>query len=552
MESTKDILIREAVREIDRLPHGERSKAMREWSKHLGISASSLYRRVKANDGGERKARRDRGGEVIPGRNDLVKKVFTRKLLLEKEDGRILSTWIAIKESEQAGEIPPGELSVATANRVARQLGIARGTQCVRIEPEYVNEVSHFDGTGSVYFYMKRGLGDGDFVLGGRLSYQGNEKNRKIRNRRADKSDEGRPLVYLYGAVDGHSRFAAVKAVITPGESLSGSLDFFEGHFRQKAESLWYGIPEQIVTDNGPMGRATPGRTLCERVGIELTTNMPGNKRANGKIERFWRTLWMQFEYPLARQREEVLFSEYRRLLAEYVNFYNRQQSNSVYTEGRSREQMAIDGLRAKPQRILPPGATLSEMAVDVWFATVNQAGCIRKDNRYFEIRNCPATMLKEKVRARMNLNGEVEALNPDTREWLPTRAFKGLKQGDYRAFKKNVNDELRERAEKLAPVDRLYFEGDAASETAGAGVNRGNVVNLSTEREERRKCFASAIQAALYIADAAFGGSLRGLSKDSADKVMQFAEKHWQDRARIEAAVLNFNEMKKREASGG
>lgn len=203
LENTKDILSREAARELAELPHGERGAAAEKWSEILGISAASLYRRIQP--GSARKSRSDRGDAAIEGLDDLVRAVFARKLLLEKEDGRSLSTWIAIKEAEQTGEIPPGVLSIATANRTARRLGIARGSQCVRIEPEYCNRVLHFDGTGSVYFYFKRYTKDGAPLLGGRLSYQGNEKNRKIRNRRADKSDEGRPLVYLYGAVDGYA-----------------------------------------------------------------------------------------------------------------------------------------------------------------------------------------------------------------------------------------------------------------------------------------------------------------------------------------------------------
>src|SRR5690606_25285121 len=77
-----------------------------------------------------------------------------------------------------------------------------------------------------------------------------------------------------------------------------------------------HGVPEQIVSDNGPQLASREFAEYCERVGIEHLLTPPYHPNSNGEAERFVQTFKRTFEKCVrgGRHPDEAVAS----LLLEY------------------------------------------------------------------------------------------------------------------------------------------------------------------------------------------------------------------------------------------
>jgi transposase InsO family protein len=120
--------------------------------------------------------------------------------------------------------------------------------------------------------------------------------------------------------VDDHSRFC-VSAKLMPRERTQLVCDGFAAALKT------YGVPEQVLTDNGKVftGRFAqpPVEVLFDRIcrqnGVEHLLTQPRNPTTTGKIERFHRTLRMEFD---TRQVFTNLKTA-QGALDEWVTYYN-------------------------------------------------------------------------------------------------------------------------------------------------------------------------------------------------------------------------------------
>jgi hypothetical protein len=125
--------------------------------------------------------------------------------------------------------------------------------------------------------------------------------------------------------VDDHSRYC-VAARLMPRERTQLVCEGFSAALRE------YGVPEQVLTDNGKVftGRYAqpPVEVLFDRIcrenGIEHLLTQPRMPTTTGKIERFHRTLRLEFD---TRQ----VFSSLKvaqGALDEWVTYYNRERTH--------------------------------------------------------------------------------------------------------------------------------------------------------------------------------------------------------------------------------
>jgi len=120
--------------------------------------------------------------------------------------------------------------------------------------------------------------------------------------------------------IDDHSRFC-VSAKLMPRERTQLVCDGFSAALKA------YGVPEQVLTDNGKVftGRFAqpPVEVLFDRIcrlnGIEHLLTQPRTPTTTGKIERFHRTLRIEFD---TRQVFTNLKTA-QQALDEWVAFYN-------------------------------------------------------------------------------------------------------------------------------------------------------------------------------------------------------------------------------------
>lgn len=125
--------------------------------------------------------------------------------------------------------------------------------------------------------------------------------------------------LYLVGFMDDHSRF-----VVGYGLHASASSALVLEVLRAAIAS--YGLPEEILTDNGPQYVTWRGKSQfskeLEQQGIRQVVSRPKHPQTLGKIERFWGTLWRE-----CLQRAVFLdLEDARRRIGLFIDHYNFQR----------------------------------------------------------------------------------------------------------------------------------------------------------------------------------------------------------------------------------
>ncbi len=125
--------------------------------------------------------------------------------------------------------------------------------------------------------------------------------------------------LHLVGFMDDHSRF-----IVGYGLHASASSALVLEVLRSAIAS--YGLPEEILTDNGPQyvtwrGKSQFSREL-EQQGIRQVVSRPKHPQTLGKVERFWGTLWRE-----CLQRAVFLdLEDVRRRIGLFIDHYNFQR----------------------------------------------------------------------------------------------------------------------------------------------------------------------------------------------------------------------------------
>jgi putative transposase len=104
-----------------------------------------------------------------------------------------------------------------------------------------------------------------------------------------------------------------------------------------------YGIPERILSDNGPAFRAFDLALFLSERGVDNSFTKPAHPWTNGRIERLFRT------FKETVFRHIWLFASVRqidRYCVDFVTFYNRDRPHSSYG-GRTPNEVFF-GLKCK------------------------------------------------------------------------------------------------------------------------------------------------------------------------------------------------------------
>jgi transposase InsO family protein len=125
--------------------------------------------------------------------------------------------------------------------------------------------------------------------------------------------------LYLVGFMDDHSRF-----LVGYGLHASASGALVLEVLRSAIAS--YGVPEEILTDNGPQYVTWRGQSQfskeLQQQGIRQVVSRPKHPQTLGKIERFWGTLWRD-----CLQRAVFLdLEDARRRIGLFIDHYNFQR----------------------------------------------------------------------------------------------------------------------------------------------------------------------------------------------------------------------------------
>ena len=125
--------------------------------------------------------------------------------------------------------------------------------------------------------------------------------------------------VYLVAIIDDHSRYIVSHGLFRQ-QTADAVLEVVKGAIGE------FGAPREILSDNGRQFVAWRGKSRFQKVlrrqGIGHVRSAPHHPMTLGKIERYWKTIWVEF-------LEEAVFASFadaRQRLEHWVNYYNFQR----------------------------------------------------------------------------------------------------------------------------------------------------------------------------------------------------------------------------------
>ena len=361
--------------------------------------------------------------------------------------GRVLPADLAIEEAERRGLIPEGAVTASSYHRHARRLGHKRVKPCRRFEASRANECHQVDVSGSEYLSPERSRNGGrGWAI--RVLRQ-DQKPYKNRPRRG----EGRPKLWCFLVVDDRSRVSWGKYFIAPGENAADILLLLAEAWGDRGEwtNPLKGIPDGILCDKGPLVKNEAGKKFLELAGVEVLPRLPFNPRADGKVERQWRTQWSRFElrYLLEPERELTL-GEVNEDFSVYLAEENS-RAHPIYGD-RTRSQVYLSSLGQV--RLLPADAAALAFREEI--RLVRQDCAVIYQGKAYQ---APAEWIGERVTVSRSIDGRVVlSLGGETitAELLQPQAL-----GDWRTEEGIYAD---------TPADRIRKEAKATDLGGRAG----------------------------------------------------------------------------------
>ncbi len=342
--------IAEIPREIRSLKPRQRRAALQRHANLLGISLSTLYRRLKAAGWSSgKKPPTTKGERKIPLTDEDLRAVAALQVRthhLAGEKFLELPALDAIYLAEQNGIIPPGVLTAPTFNRWKRSQSI--GTAKVsryrenrkgnKIPQEFVhirtgkpNELHELDASVCLHWFLQKRGGIGT-------------QSRKLQANK-NKPGTARPKLLRYILIDHFSGAFYVRYYATGGESTENALDFLFHAWSAKADAAAFpfrGVPEKLWTDRGFTGGRTSKEIrnpyfarLVENLGVDVDAHQPGNPRAKGLVEGWMRHWETHFETQMVLAMPKTV-DELNERAASYAAHFQQTRKHKRHGQTRS------------------------------------------------------------------------------------------------------------------------------------------------------------------------------------------------------------------------
>lgn len=440
----------------ERAPYGGKTVVVTRWSKLLGIDYSTLYRALPTD--------RERKGERLIAGIDAAAVIVAEFKFMAPEHRRCKVTEDAIQQAIDNGKIDArfGDVPVATFDRVIRELGLApKKDRKVRFQALRPNQLHHIDASGSDAFYITAILPNGDYLL------KLHKGHRHYKNK---------PLLdglgpWLYGVVDDYSGCWTVRYCAARGESSFDNIDFLCWAWSPDCGMDWYGCPERLMGDKGPMIRDNSIREFLKRCGVTIEKTMPGNKDEHGKIEKVWDIIWKRFEATFFTgdwKNFSITMSELNRSLAIFQRAWHRTRKH--------RFEKKFNRLQMWERINLNGGAALFstdaiKTIVRAWTRKIDQCGCCTIDGATYEVKGLHLA----KVRIyRGRVDDRLVAMDLKDGRKYEVVEFQPQELDDFKGQPKTEHRKIREAAQALTDVQNLLYLQEPAAGKVTAMIATG------------------------------------------------------------------------------
>lgn len=456
-------------RDMDRAGHGGRTITAKKWAALMGCSVQTIYRQLEIGQA--------RSGErLIEGIEEAARVIAQLKCTPPDHRGRI-TTAQAVKNAlhPENALIDPkfADVSMGTWDRVIREtINLDERRKVVRFQADYPNQMHHVDGSTSSCFFVHREE-NGEYIY-------------RIHKGLKDYKNKPVPIrlrPWLYGVTDDHSGVHCFRYVAALGECSADNVDFLDWAWRNQDDKQFFGLPEKIKGDHGPMMSEEAANAWFALCGVETDPSTPLNKEAHGKIERPWRTLWQSFELPFFMESNwkkfEITQSELNRRALLYQAEYNARPHRWERKQTRLQVWEKINwrgGAVALPENALAAFAKRDPR-------TVTQEGVVWLDNVAYEVKG----LHDAKVWVYRGIFDERKSvIDLKTGIKYELTEFRPNSLGEFSAAPETEGQKVRKEATELQGIKNMLYLNETAEAKQETGPRK--VLKMPTRIKETRQ----------------------------------------------------------------
>lgn len=445
-------------------PRKHKGAVVAKWADMIGVAPQTIYRKLPTN-------RQREGKRRIPGIEEAARIIAQIKNAPPDHRG-VISTEDAVKLAQRNAQIDAAleTVSTGTWDRVMRELGLSvKRRRVERYQAERPNQMHHVDASTSSCLYIAKALPDGDYLL---KLHRGTKdyKNKPI------PVDGLRP--WIYGLTDDHSGVHCCRYVAAKGENARHNMEFITWAWYEQPEKCFWGVPERIKGDHGPMMESPAAKDFFARCGVEIAPSTPLNKDAHGKIERPWRTLWQKFELPFFAmsdwKRFEITLSELNQQLMNYTAQYNERAHRFERTISR---RQAWERINLHGGVVILPDDALETIAKSDVERKVGQDGVFWMDNVGYEVKGLHDAWVKVIIGV---FDKSIVVQDVADGRKYEVESFRPNALGEYRANAETGQEQVRKEAAKLEGITIPLYAAPAAAEVEAPAAPR-KVVKIRT-----------------------------------------------------------------------
>lgn len=459
-------------------PRGLRSALVRDTALALGLSVTSVYRRLKEMDvTGKRKTRSDAGRRkvdrdlalLVGGLVHTAQRANDKRTTTIKEAVRIVAdNGLGVPDPETGEIVMP---SVSTVARAMRAMGchpsqLGRGKATGRMRSPHPNWMWQVDASVCVLYYLP----------GGRMSVLDERiYNARKPGRLADIGDQ---RITRYVVVDHCTGYLYVRYALERGESATGVLTtLIEAMSDRGPRDPMHGVPLHLYADKGSGNRNGLITEFCERLGVKLLYHAAGTANATGAVEKAQDIVERHFEGRL-RFTEISQIEQIQALADRWRRHFN---AHAVHTRLRVPRSVAWLRITDDQLRTASRDALIAISHWPVVERTVARDMTVRVDTRLpqygvqvYDLRNLAYAGLSPSDKVRVELNPfrapaviviktmpdgterrwDVEPIQRDEWGFDAAAPVAGL---EYRSLPDTVSDKsLKDIAERAAPTEQV------------------------------------------------------------------------------------------------
>ncbi|GHU04264.1 integrase [Alphaproteobacteria bacterium] len=336
------------ARAVGSARHGEKTVLCRAAATELGMSVSTIYRKLEAiTMKSPRKKRRDLGSSALTLEEAKIisaalvaaaranqKRLYSvaDAVLALRRDGKIAAESI----NPETGEILPLSPSAIILALRAWRLHpdqILTPSPSVQMKSLHPNHVWQIDASLCVLYYLKPGAGANGLQVMDRAEFYKN-KPKNMDRISADR-------VWSYEITDHFSGWIYVTYVMGAETGANFCRVFIDAMAERGGSDMLHGVPEILMMDPGAANTSAMVKNLCKALGVRVIAHAPGAARVTGQVENARNIIERKFESTLRFQPVADLdaLNEAARV---WRGFFNRTAIHSRHDKTRTAAWMAI------------------------------------------------------------------------------------------------------------------------------------------------------------------------------------------------------------------